>query len=163
MRKSSGLTFLILSFLFSEVIAAENLFARLAEGFTSRDMQTGITAAQRMFSVPDYPEMCAPHKAPVQLVVVNPQPVQLVRGQWFRYDQLIIVAVDYTGTILSPVPIIIDVEEIIPEVLNLRSDMAADPEGRVFPMKAGEFLFRVRTECEGHDASVIINARVMEP
>lgn len=142
---------------------AQAAFLRLAEGYTSRDERTGIVAAQRMFSVPDFPEVCASALLLDRLVTVGREPVRLVRGRWFSYAELIVVAVDAAGNILPPVPIAIDVEDATPDVLDLRSDMTADPDGKVLPINTGSFRFRIRAICEGHSASVVVEAEVAEP
>lgn len=143
--------------------ASELEFANLAEGYTSESRNAGIVAAQRMFSVPDFPGICAPLPAPVRLVVMAPDPVTLVRDEWFSYDRLVVVAVDVSDTVLPPVPITVEVEQVAPPVLNLRSDFTADPNGKVLAVRPGRFHFRFRTICEGHSAVVIVPAEVTEP
>ena len=143
-------------------VTAEPIFARLAEGFTSKDRHVGIEAAQRLFSVPTFPGVCAALQAP-RLVIVAPQPLRLVRGQWFSYNQLVILAVDAAGRALPPVPIAIEVEDIKPPVLNLRSDMTADPNGKVLAVRKGRFHFRFRALCEGQFAAAVVAAEVVEP
>lgn len=143
--------------------AAEPAFVHLAEGYTSRDKQAGIVAAQRMFSAPSIAEICTPLESPARLVVTVAEPVRLVRGQWFSYGRLGVVAVDSSDRVLPPVPIALEVEEVTPELLNLRSDLTADPDGKVLPVRAGDFHFRLKTICQGHSAVVTIRARVVEP
>ncbi len=144
-------------------VAVEPVFVALAEGFTSKGREVGIQAAQRMFSVPSFPAVCVGLQAPARLVVVAPKPLRLVRGQRFTYDRLVVLAVDASGKVLQPVPIAIEVEEVTPAVLNLRSDMTADPDGRVLPIRKGGFRFRFRTLCEGQLAVAIVKAEVVEP
>jgi len=153
-----------LSLLFSSpALAAEPVFVALAEGFTSKGKEVGIEVGQRMFSIPTFPAVCAGLQAPARLVVVAPKPLQLVRGQWFSYKRLVVLALDAAGRILPPVPIAVEVEEVTPPLLNLRSDMTADPNGKVLPIRKGSFQFRFTAICEGHSAFAVARAEVVEP
>lgn len=145
------------------VPAEEARFAHLAEGYTAADARSGIVAGQRMFSVPTFGAICAPLEAPARLAVITPEPVRLVRGEWFTYDRLVVQAVDASGRLLPPVPITVEVEDVEPAVLNLRSDFTADPNGQVLPVRAGSFRFRFSTLCPGETAAAILRAEVVEP
>lgn len=144
-------------------VATEPVFVALAEGFTSKGKSVGIEAEQRMFSVPSFPAVCAGLPTPAGLRFVAPKPLTLVRGQWFSYKRLVVLAVDGSGNYLPPVPIVVEVEDVTPAVLNLRSDMTADPDGRVLPIRKGRFRFRFRTICEGQRAATIVKAEVVGP
>ncbi len=139
----------------------EPLFVTLAEGFTSADEETGIVAGQRMFTAPTFLDVCAPLEAPDRLVLVGNEPVELTDGEWFPYDRLIVVAVDVAGAVLPPVPIAIDVEQVEPPVLSLRSDMTANDE--VLAIAEGRFRLRVQTRCDDHAAELMVEAEVVGP
>jgi hypothetical protein len=158
-----GLALALIGLVTCRALAAEPEFDHLAEGFTSAGTEEGIVAAQRMFSAPDFPEICPSLPAPARLAVVAPNPLRLVRGQWFTYDRLVVVAVDDSGTILPPVPITIEIEPVEPPVLALGHYMTGDPDGQVLPVRAGAFHFRFRTICEGHSAVVVVPVEVTEP
>lgn len=145
------------------VTAAEPLFVRLAEGYTSKDARAGIVVAPRMFSAPTFAELCSRHQLPSRLLVMTPEPLRLSRGQWFPYDRLVVLAVDSSGRILPPVPIVVEAEETTPELLDLRSDMTADLDGKVLPVREGSFQFRLRTICDNHGAAATIDAEVTDP
>ena len=144
-------------------VATEPVFVALAEGFTSKGKDVGIEAEQRMFGVPSFPAVCAGLRAPAGLLLVARQPLRLVRGQWFSYNRLVVLAVDGSGEVLPPVPIVIEVEDVAPALLNLRSDMTAEPDGRVLPIRKGRFRFRFRTICEGQVATATVKAEVVGP
>lgn len=142
---------------------AQPAFVRLAEGLTSKHEEVGIVVAPRMFSLPTFAELCSPLRPPGRLVVVTPEPLRLPTGQWFRYDRMVVLAVDSSGKVLPPVPIVIEVEETTPELLNLQSDMTADPDGKLLPVRAGNLRFRLRTICDGHVAATTVSAEVVDP
>ena len=144
-------------------VATEPVFVALAEGFTSKGKNVGIEAEQRMFSAPSFPAVCAGLPTPASLLLVVPKPLHLVRGQWFSYKRLVVLAVDGFGKGLPPVPIVVEVEDATPAVLNLRSDMTADPDGKVLPIRKGRFRFRFMTICEGQEAATIVKAEVVGP
>jgi hypothetical protein len=136
------------------------VFGTIAEAFTSKTQQRGIEVAYRMFSAPDLGEICAKSPRPVKLVAQQ-VPITLHVGEWFSLDRLIIVAVDASSRQLQPVPIMLEVEDKEPPLLNLRSDMIA--EARVLPLRAGSFRFRARTICSDPSVEVLIEATVDEP
>ena len=140
-------------------LATEPVFVHLAEGFTSKSQRVGIEAAQRMFSAPMFPEICTGLQAPTRLIVVRPEPLLLVNGQWFPYRRLVVLAVDAAGTVLPPVPIGIEVEET--PALLLGSAMTAD--GKLFPVHTGDFRFRLATRCEDPSIIAVIKAKIVEP
>ena len=135
-------------------------FVRLAEGYSSSDRETGIVAAQRMFSVPMFSSLCS-SPAPASLVVDSPEPVRLVNGEWFRYDQLVVLALDSAGNTLPRVPIVVEIEEVNPELLDLDPITLADSEGRVMPVRTGTFHFRFRVICEPQLAQAVVRVEVV--
>ncbi len=139
--------------------AEEPIFVHIAEGYTSSTRNEGIFARQRMFSAPDFDRICEPLEPPARLITATPVPLRLMPGQWFAYDTLVVLAIGSDGDVLPPVPITLEVEEHEPELLNLRSDMTT--EGKLMPIRAGRFRFRLSTICAGHGATVTIDAEVV--
>jgi len=142
------------------LIAESSVFGTIAEAFTSETQHRGIEVAYRMFSAPDLGRICAKSERPSKLV---PQkvPITLRVGEWFPLGRVVIVAADASGRQLQPVPIMLEVEEKEPPLLNLRSDMIA--EARVLPVRAGSFRFRARTICSDPSVAVLLEATVSEP
>ena len=106
--------------------AEEPQFEHLAEGYTSTARTSGIEAGYRMFTVPWSRENCPGFPRATKLLLSGAPP-QLTVGKWFPYDRLAIVALDSSGNLLPPIPILIEVELVHPPVLNLQNDMLAEP------------------------------------
>jgi hypothetical protein len=132
-------------------------FPHVADGFTSPDRSTGITAAFRIFSVPTFGKTCEEAGHPARLIAPK-QPVLLHVGKWFDLSRLVIIGVDRKGDVVRPAPIHVEVEKRDPPLLNLRSDMIS--QGRLLPIRPGKFRFRARTICSGAPADVCIQAVV---
>jgi hypothetical protein len=132
-------------------------FGTIAEGFTSPNRSTGIDAAYRMFSLPTFPKICAESERPFKLASVGGT-VMLRVGERFSLRRLIIFAVDRTGHVLRPLPIVLEVEGQDPPLFSLKTDMISD--GRLMPIRSGKCRFRARTICEGTSEDVFIQAVV---
>lgn len=84
-------------------------------------------------------------------------------GEWFPYAKLHVLALDGTGRLIPSVPIQVQVEEVEPPLLALRSDMLAD--AKLLPVRPGSFRFRFRfaTICwDQRVVSVTARAEVRE-
>ena len=138
----------------------EPIFVHVAEGYTSGGVDDGIVAARRLFSAPDFEQICSPVQSPARLVPKTSNPLRLQRGQWFTFETLTVLAVDAANHVVPRVPISIEVEEHHPELLSLRSDLIGD--GRVMAIRAGRFRLRISTICSGHRAAVTIDAEVVD-
>ncbi|MGE5487333.1 MAG: hypothetical protein ACM3ZB_05890 [bacterium] len=130
-------------------------FPHVADGFTSPDRSTGITAAYRIFSVPTFGKTCEEAGHPARLMAPK-QPVVLHVGKWFDLSRLVVIGVDRKGDVVRPAPIHVEVEKRDPPLLNLRSDMIS--QGRLLPIRPGKFRFRARTICSGSSAEAFIEA-----
>jgi len=142
------------------LIGESSVFVTIAEGFSSETQQRGIEVAYGMFSAPDLGRICSKSERPSRLVAKK-VPIALRVGEWFPLDHVVIVAMDETGKQLQPVPIMFEVEEREPPLLNLRSDMIA--EARVLPVRAGSFRFLARTICSDPSVAILLEATVIEP
>jgi hypothetical protein len=70
------------------------------------------------------------------------------------------VAVGEAGAAVTDVPVVIEVEEVNPPLLQLRSD---DPDlnaGRLLSVGSGTVRMRVRTMCSGSLAELTLTARI---
>ena len=132
-------------------------FSSLAEALTSPSQTRGIEVRYRMFSVPDFPRICANASRVARLDTPIPS-IVLRANEWFPLDRLVIRALDKSGRTVSSVPIAIESEEKAPPLLELRSDMIV--EARVLPIRAGNFRFRARTVCPGAPVQIFIRATV---
>jgi hypothetical protein len=135
-------------------------FVHIAEGLTSSSAKAGITAGYRMFSQPDMRSVCEAAHADqiVSFRPVSPR-VKLHVHQTYALENLRVVAVAASGSILPRVPMQIDVERVSPEIVNTRSDHLQDAV--IVPAITGRFRFRFRTVCGGSAAEATVVAEVV--
>jgi hypothetical protein len=134
-------------------------FGHLAEALTSSVADDGIESGYRMFSLPDFADVCtAAHAADVmKLRPLQPQ-IRVRAGDPFDPSVLRVVALDASGTIVPRVPIAVETELGSP-VLATSTPHVAD--GTVTPRQAGRFKLRIRTLCDAPVAETFITVQVM--
>lgn len=133
-------------------------FGHLAEGLTSANAGGTIEAGYRMFSAPDFGEVCDRARA-AEVMRLRPSSsrLRLQVGTPFRLSSLKIDALDKAGGLLSKVPIAIE-GEMPSGVLDGRQDRISS--GSVTPVKAGTVRLRIRTICNAPGAETFITAEV---
>ena len=136
-------------------------YVQIAEGLSSPTITDGIRVAPRMFSAPSLVDACKNATA-VRRLDVAPDALELLRGNRFSLDSLTVVAVDDADIAVPGLPIVLEVEDTEPPVLQLRSD---DPDlnaGRLLAIGTGEFRLRVRTICGPPYAEIVVKGRVLQ-
>ena len=137
----------------------ERYFVQIAEGLTSPTITEGIRVAPRMFSAPALVDACKEIKI-VERLEVAPQTLELAVGTRYSLNTLTVVAVNGADIAVPGLPIVLEVEDTEPPVLQVRSD---DPDlnaGRILAVAAGEFRMRVRTMCGTPYAETVVKCRV---
>jgi len=137
----------------------DRYFVAIAEGLTSPTISEGIRVAPRMFSAPALVDACQSATSVARLEVA-PMTLELMRGNRYSLSSLTVVAVNGADVAVPDQPIVIEVEDTDPPVLQIRSDDPDLNEGRVHAVAAGEFRMRVRTMCGGPYAESVITGRV---
>lgn len=138
----------------------ERYFVQIAEGLTSPTMTEGIRVAPRMFSAPSLVDACRSATV-VERLEVAPQTLELSRGTRYSLNSLTVVAVNAGDIAVPGLPIVLEVEDADPPVLQIRSDDPDLNEGRVLAMGTGEFRMRVRTMCGTQYAETVIKGLVV--
>jgi hypothetical protein len=139
--------------------ARDRHFVAVAEALTSPTISEGIRVAPRAFSAPTLVDACQSATS-VERLKVSPPTLELVRGNRYSLGSLTVVAVTAADIAVPDQPIVIEVEDREPPVLQLRSDDVDLNEGRVLAIGAGDFRVRVRTMCGGPYAETVIRGRV---
>ena len=125
-------------------------YVHVAEGLSSVSAGARVEVASRMFSAPELEERCRVPVKAMQLVV-RPSQLELAQGDVYPLDSLSVVAVDEAGVIVPRVPIAVEVEDVDPALVRLRSDDPDLLQGRVRVIGRGELEIRVRTICGTRD------------
>ena len=139
-------------------------YGGLGEGWTSAPGEEGIRFAWRMFSAPQFEEICPFLETPEKLMVSG-SPLVLVVGEPFVVERLTIHGIDREGQAIAPVPIALLTDAAAAEILYLNSDTLSS--GRIFPVQTGDFQIRVQTICTIEPGSTpnntFIEVTVVEP
>jgi hypothetical protein len=134
-------------------------YVRIAEGLTSASDAEPIRVAPRLFAAHQLVEACRTPIVVERLRVV-PDELELTRDTSYELSSLTVLAINGADEAVPGIPVIIEVEDRAPPVLQLRSD---DPDlnaGRVRAIAEGRFRMRIRTTCGLNPAEAIVDARV---
>lgn len=138
---------------------ANRHYVRVAEGLTSPSLTETMRVAPRMFGASDLTTACQSPQRVARLEAPT-RTLELRAGERLALNTLRVVAVGAAGTAVTSVPVAIEVEELNPPVVQLRSD---DPDlnaGRLAAVGNGTVRMRVRTLCTSTPAELNITARV---
>ena len=133
-------------------------YVYVGEGFSSQAPGDGIEVAYRMFSVPDFAEICPKARAAEVVRLRSQLPrLRLRVGEPFVRARLKIVALDGSGAVLPRVPIAVEVNGP-PNVLVSPTNTNAD--GSLTATAPTQVRFRIRTICNGSGAETFVPADV---
>jgi hypothetical protein len=142
-------------------LKSDRHFVRIAEGLTSPTLAEGIRVAPRMFSAPMLVDVCKSSTA-VDRLKASPGTLELSRGSRYSLSSLTVVAVNGADIAVPGLPIVLEVEDREPPVLQLRSDDPDLNQGRVLAIGTGSFRMRVRTMCGDPFTETVIEGRVVQ-
>jgi hypothetical protein len=134
-------------------------YVRVAEGLTSPSLTETMQVAPRMFGASDLATACQSPRRIARLEAPA-RTLELRVGERLELNSLRVVAVGDAGAVLTEVPVGIEVEELNPALVQLRSD---DPDlnaGRLLSVGSGTVRIRVRTLCTSTPVQLNITARV---
>jgi hypothetical protein len=139
---------------------AKTSYVRVAEGLTSPSLTEAMQVAPRMFGASDLTKACQSPRRIARLEAPA-RDLDLRVGDRLALNTLRVVAIGEAGAALTDVPVVIEVEELNPPLVQLRSD---DPDlnaGRLLSVGSGTFRMRVRTLCTSTPAELNMIARVV--
>jgi hypothetical protein len=113
-----------------------------------------------MFSAPMLVDACKSATA-VNRLKASPETLEISRGNRYSLSSLTVIAVNGADIAVPGLPIVLEVEDRVPPVLQLRSDDPDLNEGRVLAVGTGSFRMRVRTMCGEPFAETVIEGRVL--
>ena len=134
-------------------------YVRVAEGLTSPSLTETMQVAPRMFGASDLTTACQSPRRIARLEAPS-RTLELRVGEPFALNTLRVVAVGEAGTAMADVPVAIEVEEVNPPLVQLRSD---DPDlnaGRLRSVGSGIVRIRVRALCTSTPAELNLTARI---
>jgi hypothetical protein len=133
-------------------------FGHLAEALTSSTTDDAIQSGHRMFSLPDFAEVCTQaHAADVVKLRPVQSEIRVPAGEPFNPNVLRVLALDASGSTIPRVPIAVETELASPALATSAPRVA---DGTVTPQRPGRFKLRIRTVCEAPVAEAFITAQV---
>jgi hypothetical protein len=152
-------TLLVLGGVVVSAACSTAYYVRVAEGLTSPSFTETMQVAPRLFGASDLTTACqSPHR--IARLEAPTRTLELRVGERLALNTLRVVAVGDAGVALTEVPVGIEVEELNPPLVQLRSD---DPDlnaGRLLSVGSGTVHIRVRALCTSTPAELKITARV---
>jgi hypothetical protein len=134
-------------------------YVPIAEGLTAATLLEGTRVAPRMFTAPELVQACGAAR-PVMRLRVAPDRLDLGVDERFPLARLSVVAINGADLVVPAVPVVFEAEDVLPAVLQLRSDDPDLNEGRIHSVAAGRFRIRVRTLCGTAGAEAAIRGSV---
>jgi hypothetical protein len=132
-------------------------YGTIAEGYTSAFLGGPVDGAHRMFSAPDFGDICAAARADTVKSLRAVPRVDARVGEPIPYAQLEVDALDLHGVLVRRVPIAIE-SDMRSEVLDTRQDHIGDDYVR--PKKSGTIRLRIRTICKAPGREVFVTVHV---
>ena len=133
-------------------------YVYVGEGFSSQAPGDRIEVAYRMFSVPDFVEICPKARAAEVVRLRSQLPrLRLRVGEPFVRARLKIVALDAYGAVLPRVPIAVEVNG---PANFLVSPTNTNADGSLTATAPTQVRFRIRTICNGSEAETFVPADV---
>jgi hypothetical protein len=133
-------------------------YGSIAEGYTSAFAGGSVEAAYRMFSAPDFAEVCAQAGADAVKSLRAVRHVDGRVGEPLPYTALKVDALDLHGVVVPRVPIGIE-SEMRSTVLDTRQDHIGGTS--VTPQQSGTVRLRIRTLCDAPGGEVFVTVRVV--
>ena len=128
-------------------------FGVFGEGYTSANYSEGLRVAWRMFSAPDTQKLCASTSI-VHQFVAREDHFNVAVGNPFYLSELRIVALNSAGRILKPIPITVETDAAVFDLIYISSYQTKG--NGIFILRPGTFQVRVRPFCEGSDSAKLI-------
>lgn len=132
-------------------------YGTIAEGYTSAFLGGPVEGAYRMFSAPDFAEVCGRARADSVKSLRAVPHVDGRVGEPLRYTALEVDALDVHGVLVPRVPIGIE-SAIGSEVLDIRQDHIGGSS--VTPKQTGTIRLRIRTLCDAPGGEVFVTVSV---
>jgi hypothetical protein len=132
-------------------------YGAIAEGYTSAFLGGPVEGAYRMFSAPDFGEVCSKARADAVKSLRAVPRVDGRVGEPLPYTALKVDALDVHGVLVPRVPIGIE-SSIGSEVLDTRQDHIGSDS--VTPQQPGTVRLRIRTLCDAPGGEVVVTVSV---
>lgn len=132
-------------------------YGTIAEGYTSAFVGGPVDGAYRMFSAPDFAEVCAEARADAVKSLRAAPRVDGRVGEPLPYAALKVDALDVHGVLVPRVPIGIESYRWS-EVLDTRQDHIGGTS--VTPQQSGTVRVRIRTLCDAPGGEAFITVSV---
>lgn len=135
-------------------------YVRIAEALTSPTAAEPLRVFPRGFAPSQLVEACREPRSVARLETVV-RTLDLQVGERFALSGLTVVAVNFANVAMEDVPIVIEVQDFVPPVFQLRSDDPELNQGRLYSLNSGFVRLRISTLCSGPGVEATIPVRVL--
>ena len=142
------------------LVPPQRHFVQVADAVSSPTLTEGIQVTPRKFSVYELRQACLDAQPVVRFEVV-PARLELRPDGRYLLNTLAVVAVNASNHAVPGIPIMLEAEEVVPPVVEVRSDDADIAQGWLRAARVGRFRLRIRTLCNTSHLDTVIRGRVI--
>jgi len=142
------------------LVLPQRHYVQVADAVSSPTLTEGIQITPRSFTVYELQQACLDSQPFVRFKVV-PAELELHSDGLYLLNTLAVVAVNASDQAVPRIPIMLEAEEVVPPVVDVRSDDANIDQGWLRTARVGRFRLRIRTLCNSSRVETVIRGRVI--
>jgi hypothetical protein len=142
------------------LVLPQRHYVQVADAVSSPTLTEGIQITPRKFTVYELRQACLDSQPVVRFNVV-PAQLELRADGRYLLNTLAVVAVNASDEAVPRIPIMLEAEEVVPPVVEVRSDDADIDQGWLRATRVGRFRLRIRTLCNSSQVDMVIRGQVI--
>jgi hypothetical protein len=142
------------------LVLPQRHYVQVADAVSSPTLTEGIQVTPRMFTLNELQHACVDSQ-PVARLQVVPVELELRPNGRYQFNTLAVVAINESNQAVPGIPLMLEVEEAVPPVVEVRSDDPDIDAGLLRATRVGRFRLRIRTLCNLSRVETVIRARVI--
>ncbi len=142
------------------LVLPQRHYVQLADAVSSPSLTEGIRVTPRRFTGYELRQACLDSQ-PVVRLKVAPTQLELRPDGRYLLNTLAIVAINKSEQVVPSIPLMLEVEEVVPPVVSVRSDDPDIDSGLLRASRVGRFRMRIRTMCDLSPVDTVIPGEVI--
>ena len=142
------------------LVLPQRHYLQVADAVSSPTLTEGIQVTPRKFTVYEQRQACL-NFVPVARLRVAPGLLELRPDGRYLLNTLAVVAINESDQAVPSIPLMLEAEEVVPPVVEVRSDNPDIDAGWLHAVRLGRFRLRIRTMCDMSPVEVVLRGRVI--
>lgn len=142
------------------LVLPQRHYVQVADAVSSRTLTEGIQVTPRRFTIYELQHACVDSQ-PVARLKVAPVRLELRPNGLYQFNTLAVVAINDGDQAVPGIPLMLEVEEVVPPVVEVRSDDTDIDAGLLRATRIGRFRLRIRTMCNLSRVETVIRGQVI--